>query len=199
MMVEGVPCVAALTLNRLVVVRLDENHVGETVATYDWQTHYANNITTPAVAGDIVILSSSYNINRTERVRITLAGAEKVWSLVGRCTGVCSPVVYDGNIYWAWRRVVCVDLETGKLKWEGGSFQADGSCVVTGDGRIIALASKKLLLVETAGRSPNAYSELASKAGAGSSRNWPHVVVAGGRIYAKDADGNVLCYGVRGR
>ena len=198
MTVEGVPCVAALTLNRLVVVRLDEDRVGETVATYDWQTHYANNITTPAVASDSIILSSSYNINRTERVRITLAGAEKVWALTGRCTGVCSPVVYGGHVYWAWRRVVCIDFETGKLTWEGDSFQADGSCVVTGDGRLIVLASKKLRLVETAERSPDAYTELASKTGVGASWNWPHVVVAGGRIYAKDVDGELMCYELRG-
>lgn len=198
MTVEGVPCVAALTLNRLVVVRLDEGRAGETAATYDWQTHYANNITTPTVAGDSIILSSSYNINRTERVRITLSGAEKIWALTGRCTGVCSPVVYNGNIYWAWRRVVCVDFETGKLKWEGDSFQADGSCVVTGDGRLIVLASNKLRLVETAQRSPEAYTELASRGGVGSAWSWPHVVVAGGRIYAKDVDGNLLCYELRG-
>jgi hypothetical protein len=70
--------------------------------------------------------------------------------------------------------------------------------VVTGDGRLIVLASKKLRLVETAERSPDAYTELASKTGVGASWNWPHVVVAGGRIYAKDVDGELMCYELRG-
>lgn len=194
MTVEGVPCVGMLTLSRFVVVRLDPGHEGQTVASYPWQSYYANNIPTPAVAGDSVILSSAYNINRTERVRITLRGAEKVWELVGRVTGVCSPVVDGDFIYWAWHRVVCVDLESGRVRWEGGQFGADASCLVTGDGRLLVFASRRLLLVEGATRSPDAYRELAQVPGPRGRFSWPHVVLAEGRILAKDLDGNVMCW-----
>jgi len=192
--VEGVPCVAVLTLSRLVVVRLDDGHVGETVATYDWATYYSNNIPTPAVAGDSIILSTAYNMNRTERVRITLGGAERVWELVGRSTGVCSPVVYEDHVYWAWRKVVCVALDSGELKWEGGACGNDGSCLVTGDGRLLVFGAKKLWLVDTARHSPDAYRELAVVDGPGGKFSWPHVALADGRVYAKDFEGNLMCW-----
>jgi outer membrane protein assembly factor BamB len=44
MTVEGVPCVAIHNFDGLLVVRLDMGREGETVATYDWVTSYANNI-----------------------------------------------------------------------------------------------------------------------------------------------------------
>ena len=193
MTVEGVACVAALTLHRLLVARLDEGHEGETLATYDWQTEFANSIATPTVQGESVILSSGYSVSKTARVNISLRGASKVWESK-YFSKVCSPVIHNGHVYIAWQKLRCLDYQTGELIWEGGSFGNDGSCLVAGDGRLIVFGKRKVALVEGADRSPAAYQELSVKTGVGSSHCWPHVALAGERLYVKDSEGNLHCF-----
>ncbi len=193
MTVEGVRCVAVLTAHRLLVARLDAGHEGETVATLDWQTQGVANIPTPAVLGDSVIVSSGYNVSRTARIRVSLGGAIEVWQS-RYSTRVCSPVIHKGHVYIAWHKLRCLDYETGELSWEGGRFGEDASMVGTGDDRIIVLGSGRLALVETAERSPGEYRELASVDGPGGSASWPHLAVANARVFAKDLEGNLLCF-----
>ncbi len=193
MSVEGIPCIAVLTLHRLLVVRLDPGCEGATLATHHWQTDFANNIPTPAVEGDSVILTSGYNVNRMARIKVGSNGTTELWEQ-RYISKVCSPIIYNGHVYFAWGRLRCLDFETGEQRWEGGSFRDDSSCLVTSDGRLIVVGGRTIALVETADRSPDAYRELSVKGGVGSSQAWPHVALANGRLYAKDRGGNLLCF-----
>ncbi len=191
MAVEGVPCVATLTLRNLVVLRVDD---GRTVATYPWTTDFGNNIASPAVSGDSVLITSEYNRSAICRLRITLKGASKVWE-APYASKACTPVVYKDRVYWAWRKVFCLDFATGALKWEGGAFGDPGSCVATGDGKLIVWGGTgRLSLLETAA---DEYQELSRAVRVFSTSAWPHVVLAGGRLYCKDRDGNLKCFQIR--
>lgn len=194
MTVEGVPCVAVLTQRSLAVIRLDAGNEGKTAATFPWVTDFANTIAGPAVAGDSAVIAAGYNHNAMCRVQFTLSGAKEVWRKKFP-SKVCTPVIHDGCVYVAWQRVRCIDFETGALKWEGNSVGDPGSCVVTGDGRLVAYGlNGKLLLVEGAKRSPNAYKELAVKDKLFRSEAWPHVALAGGRVYCRDRGGNMVVF-----
>ena len=194
MTVEGVPCVAVLTLRNLVVTRIDPQQAGRTVAVFPWTTDFANNIPTPAVKGDSVIVTTSYNHAAMCRVKISLGGATKVWETLKMQSGVCSPVIHDGRIYWSWRGVHCVDFETGEELWSGGRFGTPGSCIVTRDDRLIVYADKgTLALIETAKRSPAKYTQLASESVFSRTDAWPHVVAANGRLICRDRSGEVRC------
>ncbi len=194
--VEGVPCVAVLTLRNLVVTRIDGANAGKTVAVYSWTTDFGNNIATAAVSGDSVIITSAYNHYAMCRLRVTLAGATKVWESE-LASGVCSPLVHDGRVYWAWRGVHCVDFETGKELWSGGRVGAEGSCILTADDRLIVYANKgDLSLVETAKRSPQKYTELAAETVLSKTEAWPHVVLSDGRLLCRDRSGSVRCIAV---
>jgi len=193
--VEGIPCVAILTLRNIVVVRLDKGHEGQTVATYPWTTDFANNIPTPAVHENSLIVTTAYNRYAVCRVQITLKGAKKVWEKEGLASGVCSLIIHKGNVYWAWRGVHCLDLETGKEKWLGGKVGTQGSCIVTSDDRMIVWFNRgELQLVETAERSSDKFKVLAEKKGIFSADAWPHVVLSDGRLHCKDRDGNLKCF-----
>jgi outer membrane protein assembly factor BamB len=197
MTVEGVPCVALLTLNNLVVVRLDPGKEGRTVATYPWTTDFGNNIATPAVQGDSVLVTSEYNHRAICRLQITLGGATKVWEKP-YASKACSPVIYKDSVYFAWQRLRCLDFATGEQRWDGGNVGDAGSCIVTGDGKLIVWGGAgRAALVETSGASPDAYRELAGTARIFSSPVWPQVVLSGGRLYCKDRDGNLKCFQVR--
>ena len=191
--VEDIACVAVLTLHRLLIVRVDAGHEGETLAEFPWETHFANSIPSPVAFDDSIILTSGYSQSRTVRVRLSRTGAELVWEARNQFSKVGTPVVHDGRIYVAWQKLRCLDWETGALLWEGGRFGDDASLILTADERLIVFGARTLALCETATRSPGAYTELASRDGVCSARCWPHVVLSNGRILCRDRDGNFIC------
>jgi outer membrane protein assembly factor BamB len=196
MTVEGVPSVALLTQRNLAVIRLDPGREGKTVAVHPWVTDFANNVASPAVRDNFVLVTSSYNQSAICKLKVTLAGAEELWRKKF-ASKVCTPVIHGGHVYFAWQRVRCLDWETGEQRWEGGSFSDPGSCVVTADDRLVVYGwNGKLALVETAKRSPKAYTELAVKDKIFGALAWPHVALAGGRLYCRDREGNLACFPV---
>jgi outer membrane protein assembly factor BamB len=183
-----------LTQRNLAVMRLDGGKAGKTVITFPWVTDFANSIASPAVEGDSVLLAASYNHNAMVKVKVTLEGAKEVWRKKFP-SKVCTPVIHDGSVYVAWMRVRCIDWKNGALKWEGGTIGDPGSCIVTGDGRLVVYGlSGKLILIEGAKRSPNEYKELAVRDKLFKSSAWPHVVLADGRVYCRDRDGNLAVF-----
>jgi outer membrane protein assembly factor BamB len=194
MTVEGVPCVAVVTQRHLAVIRLDAGHEGKTVATYDWVTDFANNVASPAVKDNFVLITAQYNQNAICKLKITLNGAEKVWSRPFP-SKVCTPVIHGGHVYVAWQKVRCLDWETGNLVWEGGTVGDPGSCVVTADDRLVVYGGKgRLTLVETEPRAGKKYTELATQDTGFKSDAWPHVALAGGRVYCRDREGKLACF-----
>ena len=198
MQVEGVPCVAVMTFQGLLVTRLDGPRAGQTVAEYEWITNFINNIATPAVHENFVLITSGYNHDAICKLEISLKGARKIWQQPFS-SKVCSPIIHAGNVYWAWQRLHCLDFETGEQKWEGGNFGDPGSCILTGDERLIVWGGRgQLTLVETAGKSADQYKPLASLEKVFNDDVWPHVVLANGRLYCKDRDGNLACFALGG-
>jgi len=196
MTVEGVACVAMMTLNNLVVFRLDKGKEGRTVATVPWTTDFGNNVAGPAVFEDSVLITSEYNHKSIARFKITLQGATKVWEQP-YSSKACTPVIFKNHVYWAWRRLHCLDYASGEQKWEGGDYGDAGSCIATGDGRILVWGgSGRFSLVEGATASPGAFQELVRVGRIVPAVSWPHVVFAGGRLYCKDRDGNLKCFQV---
>ncbi|MEO1997132.1 MAG: PQQ-binding-like beta-propeller repeat protein [Planctomycetaceae bacterium] len=199
MQVGQIPCVAVLTINNLLVVRLDAGHLGETLAEFPWTTDFANSIATPAVQGNSVLITSEYNQYAIARIDVTASGAQLVWKQP-HASGVCSPVIHKGHVYWCWRGVYCLDFATGKPLWRGGRFGATGSCLVTGDDRLMVWADRgELVLVDTAVRSPKRYTELSRKSGVFKRDVWPHLAVSDGRVFCRDRDGNMKCFALSDR
>lgn len=196
MNVEGIPCVAVLTFHGLLVTRIDGAKAGQTVAEYEWITEFVNNIATPAVHENFVLITSGYNQNAICKLEITLRGARKMWQQP-YASKVCSPVIHKGHVYWTWQRLRCLDFATGEQKWVGGSFSDPGSCIITDDDRLIVWGGNgRLELVETAVRSPNSYKQLARVDKVFSTDVWPHLAMAAGRLFCKDRNGNITCFEV---
>jgi len=197
--VEGAACVAVLTHFHLLAARVDAGNEGKTVAEHDWETSFANNIASPAVEDNHVLITSGYNQNAICKLEITLAGAKRLWQQP-YASKVCSPVIFEDRIYFAWRRLRCLDLATGRQLWEGGSFGDPGSCIATNDARLIVWGGRgRLALIETARRSPDEYRELATLGPIFRTDAWPHVVLADGCLYVKDRNGNLKCFALQGR
>ena len=193
-MVEGIPCVAVLTQRNLAVIRFDAGREGQTLATFPWVTDFANTIAGPAVHGNHVLLTAAYNHNAICKIKITTKGAEEVWRKKFP-SKVCTPVIHSDSVYVAWQQVRCLNWETGELRWEGGKVSDPGSCIVTADDRIIVYGGNgKLMLLESAKRSPTKYTELAVQDRLFESHAWPHVALSNGRIFCRDREGNFACF-----
>lgn len=198
--VEGVPCVAVLNHFHLLVARIDAGKAGQTVAEFPWETSFANNIASPAVHQDTVLITSEYNQRAICKLKITLQGAQELWK-APYASKVCSPVVHAGHVYWAWRDLYCLDFQTGELVWQAPIRISDaGSCILTVDQRLIIWgANGRLLLADTAQRSPGEGRILAEKSNLARVDCWPHVVLSGGLLYCKDKQGNLRCLDLRGQ
>jgi outer membrane protein assembly factor BamB len=197
--VEGVQCMAVLTLHDLLVVRLDPGNEGRTVATYPWKSAWADNVLTPAIQGDCVLISSWHTHKSICKIKITLRGAERLWEQP-YASHVGSPVVHGHYIYMASERLLCLDGETGRLVWEGGSCGYGGACIVTGDGKLLVWSDRgRLTLVESARESPEKCRELARIARViAASQTWPHTALADGLLYCKDREGKLKCFSTGG-
>lgn len=190
--VQGISCIASLTLRKLVVMRTDKGHEGKMIAEYDWQTDYSCNIPTPAVLDNKIVLTSAYNQKKTSLLEISLTGARENWSSK-YFSMVCSPVIYKGCVYMVDDSLKCLDLETGQLKWQGGKF-VHGSCLITaGDDKVIAFGKGQLVLID-AFPSDNQYHELGRVNEVVPDTCYPHVVLSNGIIYCKDKAGNMVCF-----
>lgn len=196
--VDGIDCVVVLTIHQLLVVRLDKGHAGETLASFPWETDFANSIATPAVHGQSILITSEYNQYSICRVDVSREGARQVWKQP-YASGVCSPVIHDGHVYWCWRGLYCLDFETGKPIWRGGKFGDTASILATDDDRLIIWADRgELVLAENAARSPGKYTELARRSRMFSSDVWPHIVLSDGRVFCKDRQGHLKCLKLTG-
>lgn len=192
--VDGVRCLATLTLRKLVVMRTDKGHEGKTIAEYPWQTDYANNIATPAVVDNKIVVTSSQNISKTALFEVSLEGATEKWR-VKDFSQVCSPIVYKGYIYMASGPLKCLDITNGQRKWQGGEFD-HGSCLVTArDSKVIAFGNGQLVLAE-AFPSDGQYHELSSVKEIVPDICYPHVALSNGIICCKDKSGNMVCFSI---
>ncbi len=196
MTVSGIPCLAVHTISHLLVARLDRGHEGETLGTYPFETQTGQNTVTPAVAGDLVLLSSGLDMDKTECVRVTVGGITKVWES-RTATRVCCPLFHKGRIYMAYEALKCMDLATGRTLWTAGYFGEDASCLLTRDEKLLVFGKRKLALVDIAGPAADAYHELALIKNLGATYSWPHVTLAQGRLLVKDDKGKLMCFVLR--
>lgn len=156
-------------------------------------TDFANSIATPAVLGNSVVITSEYNQYSICRLDVSMKGIREVWRQP-YASGVCSPVIHKGHVYWCWRGVYCLEFASGRPLWRGGRFSDTATCIATSDDRLIVWANHgELALVETANRSPDKYTELSKKEAVFERDVWPHIVLSNGRLYCKDRDGNLKC------
>jgi len=201
MSVDGNPCLAILTFREFLVMRLDKGHEGETVGAYSWPSAYANNLLTPTVIGDKVLLSSWHSFGKrnnptTHLVQVTSSGIKKLWEQPVS-SHLCSPVVAKDRIYIAGPELYCLDWNTGETVWKGAGFNYGASLVLTADERLIVLGNRgKLRLVETGDHEIKDYKELAARDTLTRDDIWSHVVLANGRLFCRDVRGRLVCLNI---
>jgi outer membrane protein assembly factor BamB len=88
----------------------------------------------------------------------------------------------------------CISLDTGDLKWSEPKF-GKGSLIIA-DGKIIGLSDKGELMVAEA--SPKEFKPI-SHAQVLGGKCWTTPILANGRIYCRNAKGDLVCLDVSGK
>jgi len=207
--VDGIQCLATLTLEHLVIVRLDRGNEGRTMATFPWKAGWDENLALPAVDGDLVLLTGYHWINGGRNdgasavLRVSPTGIRQLWKSLP-CSKATGGTLYRGYAYIGSDNLHCVDALTGEERWvdpdrTGDDFGCGASVVLTGDNKLLYLSERNTLYLAEPGHAAKEYTRLAKVTNVlapSKGHTWPHVVLADRKILVKDKSGNLACYGV---
>jgi outer membrane protein assembly factor BamB len=176
-----------------------EASTGKALWDYPWKTQYGVNAADPVVHDGHVFISSGYNKGCT-LIKVDGGPPSKVWESKVMRTQFNSCVLVDGHLYGPDGNhgdtgpLKCLEWKTGKVKWERKGFGVGG--VTVADGKLIALSARGELMV--APISAEKF-EPVSEAQVLGGRCWTTPVLANGRIYCRNAAGDVVCLDVKGK
>ena len=193
---DGRKLLAVMKTEGLVV--LDAGN-GATVATADWKTSFDTTATTPIIHGGKIFISTGYDRGCA---LFELAGDQLKKSYEHKLLSnhMNNSVLLDGHLYGfdgtAHRgrptEFVCLELATGKEKWRvpPAVGLGCGSVMATADGTLLILSERGELL--TALATPAGFKATARHQVLGG-RCWTVPVLAHGRIYCRNARGDLVC------
>jgi len=159
----------------------------------------------PVVSDDLVYISAQYNVG-SATCRISKQGsgftATKLWSISGNspvCNQWSTPVCKDGYLYGMFDptkykngKMKCVELATGKVKWDHAGF-GQGNVILVGS-RLVALAEDGNVVIVEA--SPDGYKEVC-RTKAFNDKCWSTPAFADGKIYVRSISQG-RCFDVSG-
>ena len=192
----GRKLIAVMKTEGLVV--LDAGN-GATVATADWKTSFDTTATTPIIHGGKIFISTGYDRGCAV---FELAGDQLKKSYEHKLLSnhMNNSVLIDGHLYGfdgtAHRgrptEFVCLELATGKEQWRvpPAVGLGCGSVMATADGTLLILSERGELLTApatTAGFKTTARHQVLG------GRCWTVPVLAHGRIYCRNARGDLVC------
>lgn len=166
---------------------------GKELWRHRWKTSYDVNAADPIIIPpDRVFISSGYN-RGCALLNFTGNKVSVLWENKQMRTQQ-SPAVMFGNFVYGpdgdggSAKLKCIDLQTGAVKWEERSPVV--SSLMVADGKLIVQGASGELLVAEA--NPNAF-KLISRAQVLGGKCWSTPVLSNGRIYCRNAQGDVVC------
>jgi outer membrane protein assembly factor BamB len=160
---------------------------------YPWKTQHDVNASDPIIHDEKVFITSGYNHGAA---LIDISGAEpvKLWENKNMRSQMSGPVLIDGYLYgFDDSQLACLDWKTGEQKWTEKKPRK-GALTAAGDKLIVIGESGTLMIVAA---SPAGYQELASAEVLSGGRCWTTPVLSGGRVYVRNAPGQMVCVDVK--
>ena len=165
---------------------------GEELWSFPWPTKYDVNASDPVIVDDTVFVSSGYGTG-CALLRLEGATITEIWRNNNMRNKMNGSVLWKGYIYGVDEggELRCLDFKTGESVWAQGGF-GQGSLMIA-DGKLIVMAEKGNLIIAEA---TSAGYKAISEAQILSPRCWTVPVLANGRIYARNAKGDLVCLDV---
>ncbi|MCP3915210.1 MAG: PQQ-binding-like beta-propeller repeat protein [bacterium] len=184
--VGGKAALAVFNSNGLAVI---EREGGRELFFHEWRTRYDINAATPIVTERGVFISSGLG-RGAALLAFGEEGFDVAWENKAMRNKMSGCVLIDGHLYGFDESVLkCIDLD-GNVKW---SERGLGNGAVTGaPGKLLVMSGKGELIVAKA--SPEKYDELSkSRVIDAEGVFWTMPVLAGGLIYCRGSQGELVC------
>lgn len=185
---------------RAVMMAIKQNVVavkikdGKEVWRFPWKTQYDVNAADPILFGSKVFISSGYN-HGGGVFDVSSNPPKELWNNKNMRNHMNSCVIWQGHIYGVdENQLRCLNAATGEVKWTD-KFSGKGSLTLA-DGKLIVLSDKGELAVADA--SPEGFKPI-SRTQALGGKCWTVPVLANGKIYCRNAAGDVVCLDVSGK
>ncbi|HUW18527.1 MAG TPA: PQQ-binding-like beta-propeller repeat protein [Sedimentisphaerales bacterium] len=167
---------------------------GRKVWSFPWDTKYKTNVVDPIIEGDKVFISTWYGVG-CALLDISTSDPNVVWQNKEMQNHYSNCVLWKGYLYgFDVAKLKCMDFKTGRIKWalEGGFGR--GSLMMA-DGKLIVLTEKGTLLIGEA--SPEGFTAVL-KADIIKGKCYAGPVFCGGKIYARNDKGDLVCVALSG-
>lgn len=174
-----------------------EVETGAPLWSISWRTRYGVNASDPIVSSDLMFISTGYN-KGCAVFKLGEGEPEKVWESKVLKNMFNSSVLIDGYLYGidgdhsGRCELKCISLKDGKQAW--GEKSIGFGSLMAADGKLIILTEKGELVIAKA--TPDEYTEVSRSQILGG-RCWSVPILSNGRIYARNAEGKVVCLDVR--
>lgn len=166
---------------------------GKTQWSQPWKTSYGVNAASPIEIGKNLFIASGYGKGCALVNKSGVVYANK--NMLSHCNGV---VLVDKFLYGISAHngrpgtLVCMDPTDGSVKWSQKGFGM-GSLIAVGS-KLLCLTDKgEFIMVEA---QTSGYKEL-GRSKILNNRCWTQPTVANGQLFARDAQGNVVCVDLR--
>lgn len=170
-----------------------ETATGQQIWSYPWKTSYNVNAADPIFIDDnTIFVSSGYDVG-CALLKVSDHNVAQLWKNKNIRNKMNVSVVWKKNIFGVDEggKLVCLDLATGNVAWSQEGFGM-GSLMIA-DGKLIVMSEKGNLVIAEA--SPEKYTPIA-QASVLTGKCWTVPVLANGRIYVRNAKGDVVCLDV---
>lgn len=167
---------------------------GKELWRFPWKTSYDVNAADPVFDGSKVFISSGYN-HGGGLFDVSAQPVKKIWENKNMRNQFNSSIFWQGHIYGVDdNQLRCLAFDTGDVKWTEKSV-GKGSLMLA-DGKLIVLSEKGELMVAEA--SAAAFKPI-SRAQVLGGKCWTTPVLANGKIYCRNAAGDVAAVDVSGK
>lgn len=167
---------------------------GKEVWRFPWKTQYDVNAADPILFDGKVFISSGYN-HGGGVFDVGSNPPREIWNNKNMRNHMNSSVLWQGHIYGVdENQLRCLDFNTGQVKWTDKA-SGKGSLMLA-DGKLIVLSDKGELIVADA--APSGFKPLSRRQVLGG-KCWTVPVLANGKIYCRNAAGDVVCLDVSGK
>jgi len=169
---------------------------GSVLWSYPWKTRHDSNAADPILIGDKVFISSGYD-RGCALLKIDGNKVAKLWENKNMRNHFNPCVLIDGHVYGfdgntGRASFKCLELATGRERWEEDSFSGFGAVQAIGKKLLIISNQGELIIAEA---NADAYTEI-SRAQVTGPKCWTTPVLANGRIYCRNSRGDLTCLDV---
>jgi outer membrane protein assembly factor BamB len=184
--IDGVRQVITLTQANLVGVSAADGHL---LWRRPYTTEYTQNIITPVVLGDALVIGGYQK--PTAAIRLIKKGdqwtTENMWENAGVSLYMANGVVVGDTLFGLSHRnsgqYVLVDVKSGKTLWTGKPRQAENAGIVRAGSLVFSLEDDGELMV---GRVTSGSVQELKRYTVANAATWAHPVISGNRIFVKD-------------